>query len=160
MCACGMEIIIASRIGQLVGRPEGFDGGKVGETLECEVLKVVAKGAQGAWTEWERGSFSCELVIGLVVLKVVEERVEVRLFWRVPRVRLAYVEILLERGREIKTTTAESKSIGVYRELCCYSVAMPWLTDRSIDDCEYFGHEDSGMGVGSRMISRVLRELR
>jgi hypothetical protein len=97
-----MEIIIASRIGQLVGRPEGFDGGKVGETLECEVLKVVAKGAQGAWTEWERGSFSCELVIGLVVLKVVEERVEVRLFWRVPRVRLAYVEILLVTEREIK----------------------------------------------------------
>ena len=74
--------------------------------------------------------------------------------------RLAYVEILLERGREIKTTTAEFKSIGVYQELCCYSLAMPWLTDRSIDDCEYFGHEDSGMGAGSRMISRVLRELR
>lgn len=63
------------------------------------VLKVVAKGAQSAWTDWERGSFSCWLVIGLVVLAVVEERVEVRLFWRVPRVRLAYVEILLERVR-------------------------------------------------------------
>lgn len=75
-------------------------------------MKAIAKGAQSAWTKWERGSFSCELMIGLVVLAVVEERVEVRLFWRVPRVRLAYVEILLERGREIKTTTAESKSIG------------------------------------------------
>lgn len=40
------------------------------------------------------------MVIGLVVLTVVEERVEVRLFGRVPRVRLAYVEMLLERGRE------------------------------------------------------------
>ena len=98
------------------------------------LMKAIAKGAQSAWTKWERGSFSCGLVIGLVVLAVVEERVEVRLFWRVPRVRLAYVEILLVTEREIKTTTAESKSIGVYRELCCYSLAMPWLTDRRIDD--------------------------
>ena len=43
-------------------------------------MKAIAKGAQSAWTKWERGSFSCGLMIGLVVLAVVEERVEVRLF--------------------------------------------------------------------------------
>lgn len=44
------------------------------------LMKAIAKGAQSAWTKWERGSFSCGLVIGLVVLAVVEGRVEVRLF--------------------------------------------------------------------------------
>ena len=94
---------------------------------------MVAKGAQSVWTKWDKREFSCWLVIGLVVLAVVKERVEVRLFWRIARVRLAYVEILLVTEGGIKTTTAESKSIGVYRELCCYSLAMPWLIDRKID---------------------------
>lgn len=98
------------------------------------LMKAIAKGAQSAWTKWERVSFSCGFVIGLVVLAVVEERVEVRLFLAGASRAARSCGDLLERGREIKTTTAEFKSIGVYRELCCYSLAMPWLTDRRIDD--------------------------
>lgn len=80
---------------------------------------MVAKGAQSVWTKWDKREFSCWLVIGLVVLVVVKERVEVRLFWRIARVRLAYVDLIGEtRAREsIKTTAGEPKSTGVYREL-------------------------------------------
>lgn len=42
----------------------------------------------------------------------------------------------LGEGEKIKTTTGES--VGVYRVLCCYSVAMPWLIDRRIDYVRVF----------------------
>ena len=61
---------------------------------------------------------------------VVKERVEVRLFWRVPRVRLAYVEILGERENQNNHARVHW-SLSRAR---CWSLAMPWLIDRRIDD--------------------------
>ena len=58
LCACGMEIIIASRVGQLVGRPRGFRRWESRRNSGVRVLmKAIAKGAQSAWTKWERGFF-------------------------------------------------------------------------------------------------------
>lgn len=91
---------------------------------------MVAKGAHSAYEMGKREHF-LQLIDWSGLAGVVKERVEVRLFWRVPRVRLARL-CGDSWGERIKTTTRESN--GVYRVLCCYSVAMPWLTDRGIDD--------------------------
>ena len=81
--------------------------------------------------EMGKREFFYGFVIGLDVLAVVEERVEVRLFWRVPRMRLAYVEILGESESK-QPQASPLESIGCF--VASNSVAMPWLTDRRIDD--------------------------
>ena len=70
--------------------------------------------------------FFCGFLIGLIVLAslaVVEERVEVRLFGRVPRVRLAYVEILLERENQNNHRRVRWSLSGALLLLGCNAMA-------------------------------------
>lgn len=86
----------------------------------------MSRRALGALVRNGEEGVSCGLVIGLIVLAslaVVEERVEVRLFWRVPRVRLAYVEILLERENQNNHRRVRWSLSGALLLLGCNAMA-------------------------------------